>query len=82
MSDVPPTTDDWRKPETIARGVRQRLCDLVIDLAPENKRLRGEVDRCRALLDAILTADERGQGLPFAEAMEAAHVYLESVRAR
>lgn len=45
-------------------------------------RAADEIERCRRLLDAILAADERGQGLPFAEAMEAAHAYLEGIRAR
>jgi predicted short-subunit dehydrogenase-like oxidoreductase (DUF2520 family) len=31
-----------------------------------------EIDRLRDILRAILHADERGQGQPFAEAMEAA----------
>jgi hypothetical protein len=39
-------------------------------------RLLDDLARSRALLDAILAADERGQGLPFAEAMQAAHRYL------
>lgn len=37
--------DDWRRPVPIARGVKDRLCELVIDLAPENKRLRERIDQ-------------------------------------
>jgi len=32
-----------------------------------------EIEQLRRILSAILAADERGQGIPFAEAMEAAH---------
>lgn len=35
-----------------------------------------DVETPRRLLRAILAADERGQGLPYAEAMDAAHEYL------
>ena len=38
--------------------------------------IRAERDALRAILRAILEADERGQGQPFAEAMERAHVAL------
>lgn len=34
--------------------------------------LHAEIERLRAILGAILAADERGQGLPFAEAMDRA----------
>ncbi len=44
------------------------------------EKAAAEIELLRGLLDAILAADERGQGLPYAEAMKAAHDHLESVR--
>jgi hypothetical protein len=35
-----------------------------------------EIQQLRRFLCAIIDADERGQGTPFAEAMEAAHQHL------
>jgi hypothetical protein len=43
-----------------------------------DNELRAE--RAEGLLQAILDADERGQGLPFAEAMNAAHEALARIR--
>lgn len=65
-----------------------RLHEATIFAVPERTRenlcaeAAAEIRKLRGMLDAILAADERGQGLPYAEAMKAAHVYLESVRAR
>jgi len=39
-----------------------------------------DIERLRRILSAILAADERGQGIPFAEAMEAAHKALKERR--
>lgn len=41
------------------------------------RQLRGDLAEATAILRAILAADARGQGQPFAEAMERARAFVE-----
>lgn len=68
----------WRDPDCAAAAA------LLVEWQAEIERLKrniidGNTDnyRVRRILRAILDADERGQGSPFAEAMDAARKALE-----
>jgi hypothetical protein len=64
--------DDLECPASM-RAANARLIAAAPDLAAENTRLRN-------ILSAILEADERGQGVGYAEAMDAARAELDRGR--
>ena len=64
--------DDLECPAS-TQAANARLISAAPDLAAENTRLRN-------ILSAIIEADERGQGVGFAEAMDAARAELDRGR--
>lgn len=70
--------EGWRRtlgsldPVEMACAGYTYLAPCRLDDATERARLEAENARLQGLIRAILAADERGQGLPFADAMDAA----------
>jgi hypothetical protein len=75
-------SDDWpQESELRAMPLDQRLMYASRAALVEDKEAidlaRDRIAELESILRDILAADERGQGLPFAEAMERAHKALQ-----